>query len=102
MQQFGYHCNTSKINNALMQVRVFMEVLLMHDIICLVMNEFNKLDKSSETKKPRTLNIPLETPFFTDLYSCKLSKKLSKFYFIGSRALRFLEAHIQRFKEVFP
>lgn len=82
MQQFGYHCNTSKINNALMQVRVFMEVLLMHDIICLVMNEFNKLDKSSETKKPRTLNIPLETPFFTDLYSCKLSKKLSKFYFI--------------------
>ena len=46
------------------------------------MNEFNKLDKSSETKKPRTLNIPLETPFFTDLYSCKLSKKLSKFYFI--------------------
>ena len=102
MQQFGYHCNTSKINNALMQVRVFMEVLLMHDIICLVMNEFNKLDKSSETKKPRTLNIPLETPFFTDLNSCKLSKKLSKFYFIGSRALRFLEAHIQRFKEVFP
>lgn len=85
-----------------MQVRVFMEVLLMHDIICLVMNEFNKLDKSSETKKPRTLNIPLETPFFTDLYSCKLSKKLSKFYFIWSRALRFLEAHIQRFKEVFP
>lgn len=82
MQQFRYHCNTSKINNALMQVRVFMEVLLMHDIICLVMNEFNKLDKSSETKKPRTLNIPLETPFFTDLYSCKLSKKLSKFYFI--------------------
>ena len=82
MQEFGYHCNTSKINNALMQVRVFMEVLLMHDIICLVMNEFNKLDKSSETKKPRTLNIPLETPFFTDLYSCKLSKKLSKFYFI--------------------
>lgn len=82
MQQFGYHCNTSKINNALMQVRVFMEVLLMHDIICLVMNEFNKLDKSSETKKPRTLNIPLETPFFTDLYSFKLSKKLSKFYFI--------------------
>ena len=82
MQQFGYHCNTSKINNALMQVRVFMEVLLMHDIICMVMNEFNKLDKSSETKKPRTLNIPLETPFFTDLYSCKLSKKLSKFYFI--------------------
>ena len=51
MQQFGYHCNTSKINNALMQVGVFMQVRLMHDITCLVMNEFNKLDKPSETKK---------------------------------------------------
>ena len=85
-----------------MQVGVFMQVRLMHDITCLVMNEFNKLDKPSETKKKRTLKIPLEKPFFTDLYSCKLSKKLSKFYFIWSRALRFLEAHIQRFKEVFP